>query len=212
MPNNFVAHGCSFTNYKWPCWPNYVKWFTGGTMLNRAEVGSANETIARRVVESVHKDDPKHIYIMWSGSNRYEMWDERNNIHTGGHRDPEKHKYWVKNFQNDDQNNYRTLVNIMFAQLFLEKHQVPYTMMVWRGDVLSDKFPIYNDIDWSKFVFYKENKGLWEFGEDNFSQYYLAGESHPPPIAHYYWVKDVLFKSDVLCPPGELDKLRNWNG
>ena len=63
-----------------------------------------------------------------------------------------------------------------------------------------------HEIDWTKFLFYKDKQGLWEFGEDNYKEYYIPGESHPPPIAHYHWVKDVMFKSEILCPEEEYNK------
>jgi len=211
MPN-IVAHGCSFTRYKWPCWPEFVEWFTSEKMINKGEVGSANETIARKVIESVHTDDPEHIYIMWSGPNRYEVWNKNGNIKTGGHPESDKHEYFVRHFLDEDHNMYKTLQNILLVQMYLDKKQIPYTMMVWREDIITDKFDIYKDIDWSKFVFYGERKGLWEFSEDNFSQYYLSGETHPPPIAHYYWAKDIMFRSDILCPQEELTKLKNYYG
>ena len=89
-------------------------------------------------------------------------------------------------------------------------------MMLFKQDVINRNFhseserALYNEIDWTKFVFYKEKGGLWEFGKDNYYQYYLPGESHPPPIAHYHWAKDVMFNSDVLCPDDEYDKLKNY--
>jgi len=209
MPNT-IAHGCSFTSYKWPCWPKFVEWFVSEKVMNKGEVGSANETIARKVIETVHIDDPKHIYIMWSGANRYEVWNKNGNIKTGGHPESDKHEYFVRHFLDQDHNMYKTLQNILLVQMYLDKKQIPYTMMVWREDIITDKFDIYKDIDWTKFKFYGERKGLWEFSMDNFSQYYLSGESHPPPIAHYHWVKDVMFESDIICPDEEYDKLKNY--
>ena len=67
-----------------------------------------------------------------------------------------------------------------------------------------------NEIDWKKFLFYKERQGLWEFADDNYKEYYLPGENHPPPIAHYHWVKDIMFKSDILCPEDEYNKLKDY--
>jgi len=187
-----------------------VEWFVSEKVMNKGEVGSANETIARKVIETVHTDDPKHIYIMWSGANRYEVWNKNGNIKTGGHPESDKHEYFVRHFLDQDHNMYKTLQNILLVQMYLDKKQIPYTMMVWRGDIITDKFDIYKDIDWTKFKFYGERKGLWEFSRDNFSQYYLSEESHPPPIAHYHWVKDVMFESDILCPDEEYNKLKNY--
>jgi hypothetical protein len=186
-----------------------VEWFTDYNVVNEGELGSANDTIARKVLNSVH-NDPKHIYIMWSGANRYEVWSGNGLIKTGGHPDPEHHKYYVKHFLNEGKNLYNTLEKILLVQNYLEKKKVPYTMMVWKGDIISNQFAIHKDIDWTKFVFYKDTKGLWEYAQENFAEYFLKDESHPPPIAHYHWVKDIMFQSDVLCPKDEYDALKNY--
>ena len=204
-----VTHGCSFTKYKWACWPNFISWFENATVENHGEVGSANETIARKVLETSNKS-VDHVYIMWSATDRYEVMLQNGNIKTGGHPVKTHHDYYVRNFLNEEQNMYRTLEKILLVQLFLNSKNIPYTMMIWKGDILSKKYAIHNDIDWGKFKFYKQDQGLWEFAQDNYKQYYIPGESHPPPIAHYHWVKDIIFQSDVKCPDAEYRKLKQW--
>ena len=91
-------------------------------------------------------------------------------------------------------------------------------MMIYKADVLRTEFysdserDIYNEIDWTKFIFYKQDQGLYEYGMENFAEYYVRGESHPPPLAHYYWVKDIMFRSDIMAPKEEIDKLKNYFG
>ena len=194
---NIITHGCSFTNYKWACWPNFISWFEDNIVINKGEVGSANETIAKEVVKSVQEGQVKKMFIMWSATDRYEYMASSGTVKTGGHIDPEHHKYYVKHFLNEEQNMYRTLEKILFTQLYLNQKKIPYTMMVWKGDIIDEQQPIHQDIDWTKFVFYNGNEGLWEFAQDNYKQYYIPGESHPPPIAHYHWVKDIIYKSDL---------------
>ena len=73
--NKIITAGCSYTRYKWPCWPSYVSLFEPGhTVRNLGAAGSSNETIMRSVhtAVSTNKDISK-VYIMWSGSNRYEV-------------------------------------------------------------------------------------------------------------------------------------------
>ena len=233
-----VAHGCSFTRYGWPCWPKFVPWFNGGiTMVNKGRSGSGNETIARAVVNSAMKHNAiDHMYIMWSGTDRYEVitkdkgkdevkgrvtyyvWDEDFQWSTwyGGHPEKDKHDYYRRHFWDEEHQYYRTLENIHRTQMFLDKKQIPYTMMIFNKDVLRNNFyseserALYNEINWNKFLFYKDRCGLWEFAEENYKQYYIPGESHPPPIAHYHWVKDVMFQSDIYCPDDEYDKLKNY--
>ena len=233
-----IAHGCSFTRYGWPCWPKFVPWFNGGIdMLNKGRSGSGNETISRAAINSAMKHKQiDHMYIMWSGADRYEVitkdkgkdevkgrityyvWDEDFQWSTwyGGHPEKDKDDYYRRHFWDEEQQYYRTLENIHRTQMFLDKKQIPYTMMIFNKNVLRNNFyseserALYNEINWNKFLFYKDRYGLSEFAEENYKQYYIQGESHPPPIAHYHWVKDVMFKSDIYCPDDEYDKLKNY--
>ena len=51
-----ITHGCSFTRYKWDCWPNFLSWFeTDINVRNFGYSASSNETIAREVVNSILK-------------------------------------------------------------------------------------------------------------------------------------------------------------
>lgn len=206
-------------------------------MQNKGRSASGNETISRAVINSAMKHKYiDHMYVMWSASDRYEVvtldegvdhldgrityrvWDDDFKWSTwfGGHRLEDKHDYYRRHFWNEQHQYYRTLEAIHRTQMFLDKKGISYTMMLFKGDVLNDEFysesekALYHEIDWSKFVFYKDKGGLWEFSQEHFSEYYLRGESHPPPIAHYYWVKDIIFKSDIECPKDELDKLKNY--
>ena len=176
------------------------------------------------------------MYIMWSGTDRYEVitkdrgedelkgrvtyyvWDEDFQWSTwyGGHPEKDKHEYYRRHFWDEEHQYYRTLEHILRTQMFLDKKQIPYTMMVFKEDVLrqdhysESERALHNQIDWGKFLFYRERSGLWEFGLEHFPQYYIPGESHPPPIAHYHWVKDIMFKSDIRCPDEEYNKLLNY--
>jgi len=238
MHNKTIAHGCSFTRYAWPCWPKFVSWFNGGvTMLNKGRSGSGNETISRAAINSAMKHTQiDHMYIMWSGTDRYEVitkdkgadevkgrvtyyvWDEDLQWSTwyGGHPEKEKDEYYRRHFWDEQHQYYRTLEHILRTQMFLEKKRIPYTMMVFKQDVIRKDFyseserALHGMIDWKKFIFYKKDKGLWEFAEEKFKDYYVPGESHPPPIAHYHWVKDVMFMSDIMCPKSEYNKLKDY--
>lgn len=238
MHNKIVAHGCSFTRYGWPCWPAYVPWFKAGiTMLNKGRSGSGNETISRAAINSAMKHNQiDHMYIMWSGTDRYEVvtkdkgadevkgrvtyyvWDEDLQWSTwyGGHPEKDKDEYYRRHFWDEEHQYYRTLEHILRTQMFLDKKEIPYTMMIFKEDVLRGKHyseserALHNQIDWTKFLFYKDNGGLWEFAEEHYKEYYIPGESHPPPIAHYHWVKDIMFKSDTRCPEEEYNKLKDY--
>jgi len=167
---------------------------------------------------------------MWSGTDRYEMvttdanrgaynWRDDFQWYAFSYQNPhdDQHDYYMRHFHSTQQQYYRTLEHILRTQMFLDKKNIAYTMMLFKADVLHyDNFHskneqmIHEQIDWSKFVFYKSDGGLWDFGKEKFNDYYKDGDDHPPPIAHYYWAKEVIFKSDLTCSQTELDKLKNY--
>ena len=177
---------------------------------------------------------------MWSGTNRYEVvhdqidpmvkidetvtyskWNDDFawNQFYGGHYYSDKHEYYVKYFQNERQNDIRILERILFTQMFLERNKTTYKMMVFRKNILqhdqtkmtAGHRALYNEIDWSKFIFHKDQGGLWEFTNDkHYDQMNRPYDLHPLPLAHYHWVKDVMYKSDILCPDAEYERMKQW--
>jgi len=237
---NIITAGCSFTKYKWSCWPNFIKWFEPKhEIINLGASASSNETIARTVVNAVMKyKNIDKIYIMWSGPNRYEhvineqpekqkedaTWSSYNPDfkwyqYYGGHVDKEKHKYYQKYFLNEKQNEIRLLEKILMTQLFLDKHKIQYKMMCYMENILTHEaekmalghMALYKQIDWDKFIFYKNKKGLFDFAEENYpEQFFKPEDLHPLPLVHYKWVKDIMYKSDIVPPKNEYKKLVNF--
>ena len=235
-----ITAGCSFTRYKWSCWPNFVKWFEPEhEIINVGNSASSNETIARSVYNAVFKyADIKKIYIMWSGANRYEVvvdeqpdqskedatWsrydpDWRWFQYHGGHVERDKHQYYQRHFLNEQQDEIRLLERVLFTQMFLERKGIDYTMMCYMGNILShDKtrmsdghFALYNQIDWNKFIFYKQFGGLNEYAEENYpNEFFKPEDQHPLPLTHYKWVKDIMYRSNLECPQDEMNKLINF--
>ena len=147
MAKLVIAHGCSFTKYKWTCWPDMLPWFDPSVSVkNKGAAGSPNETISRGVVNSVLKhENVHHMYVMWSGANRYEVvqdkinedlkkeetitysrWDPdfQWNVFYGGHYYSRKHDFYTRWFLNENQNYVRTLENILYTQMFLDKKNI----------------------------------------------------------------------------------------
>ena len=103
--------------------------------------------------------------------------------------------------------------------MYLEKNDIEYKMMCYKSIIIAhDKNymtngqkELYNKIDWTKFIFYKEFYGLNEYTEDKWpEQFNKPHDEHPLPLAHYHWVKDVIYKSDIKCPDNEYEKLKQW--
>ena len=236
-----ITHGCSFTRYKWSCWPNFLSWFEDIHVQNYGFSASSNETIAREVVNSAMKfRNIHHMYIMWSGSDRYEVvrnteeklehefatysrFDPDFNwcVWFGGHPDKKQHENYQKHFLNEGHNWFKTLEKILYTQMFLDKHNIDYTMMIYKKDVLRHENlskaeqALYNQIDWTKFKFYSDCKrqrlGLWEFANELYpDQFAEESDQHPLPFTHYKWVKDIIFESDIEPPEEEYRKLKEW--
>ena len=175
---------------------------------------------------------------MWSGPNRYELvvdkepnkkledatWSSYNPDfawyqYYGGHVDKQKHKYYEKFFLNEKQNEIRLLEKILMTQLFLDKHKIQYKMMCYMENILTHEtekmavghMALYKQIDWKKFIFYHNKKGLFDFAEENYpGQFFKPKDLHPLPLAHYKWVKDIMYKSDIEPPKNEYEKLVNF--
>ena len=237
-----ITHGCSFTKYKWDTWPEFLPWFEKDIHIqNYGHSASGNETIARGVVNSVLKyKGIHHMYIMWSGSDRYEVirdteeklehefatysrFDPDFNwcVWFGGHPDKKQHENYQKHFLNEGHNGFKTLEKILYTQMFLDKHNIDYTMMIYKKDVLRHENlskaeqALYNQIDWTKFKFYSDCKrqrlGLWEFANELYpDQFAEESDQHPLPFTHYKWVKDIIFESDIEPPEEEYKKLKEW--
>ena len=232
-----ITHGCSFTKYRWSCWPNFLSWFDKDIKVrNFGSSASGNETIAREVVNSVLKYKNVHkMYIMWSGSDRYEiirdskeefMHDQATYskvdsdfnwcIWFGGHPDHKQHLTYQKHFLNEGQNWFRTLEKILYTQMFLDKKKIDYTMMIYKTDVLrhenlsNAERAVCKQIDWTRFKFYKDKLGLYEFAHELYPEYFIPGNGHPLPFTHYKWVKDIMFESDIEPPKEEYIKLEKW--
>ena len=70
---------------------------------------------------------------------------------------------------------------------------------------------LYDEIDWTRFIFYKEFGGLHEFTEEEYpEQFNKPYDLHPLPLAHYHWARDIMYKSDIVCPEEEYEKLKQW--
>ena len=236
-----ITHGCSFTKYRWSCWPNFLSWFDKDiNVKNYGFPASGNEAIARGVVNSVLKYKNIHkIYIMWSGSDRYEVVRDPTALEKekqadgyptycrfdpdfdwciwfGGHPDSKHHEYYQKHFLNEGNNWFKTLERILYTQMFLDKNKIDYTMMIFKVDVLrheklsNAEQALYKQIDWTKFKFYKEKLGLFEFARELYSKYFIVGNGHPLPFTHYKWVKDIMFESDIEPPKKEYIKLEKY--
>ena len=69
---------------------------------------------------------------------------------------------------------------------------------------------LYKQINWNSFIFYKDKLGLYDFAKSEYPNEFADSDEHPLPLAHYKWVKDIMYQSNIEPPKDELDKLLNF--
>ena len=239
-----IVHGHCSARYRWPTWTDFIENYSEGCeVINLARPGCGNESMSRDVVNSAMKySEIGHIYVMWGAPHRYEvisetrdkidntnytwsMWDPdfEWTVSYNGHWDPEQHKNYKKNFQTKKLNRYKTLENILYTQMFLDKRGIDYTMMVYdrrslpEGLKSNSERALEKQIDWTKFKFYKDCLGLRDFGQELYGEHFPDRNTnsddvhtHPLPYIHYKWVKDIMFESEKEIDKDLYDRLKQW--
>ena len=235
-----IVHGHCSTRYKWPTWPDFLHLYDEeeGVLMkkyvNLGKPGIGNENIARDVVNSILKyTEINHVYIMWGAPHRYDIIADtkeeiKNTKNTWSMWDPDfewsisYNGHW-NSVQNQKLDRYKTLENILYTQMFLNKHNINYTMMIYDKRTLPNVIKtksqeaLEKQIDWTKFKFYKDRLGLRDFTKELYPKHFYKynntsdPHTHPMPYAHYKWVKDIVFKSETEVPMPMYGKLKTWS-
>ena len=98
--NKLLTFGCSFTNYRWPTWADYLgKQYK--SFVNHGRIGAGNEYIfqtlcKQHAIGNITADDT--VAIMWSTTVRYDYykdndWVTRGNVYNSGYS-----KEFIDNF------------------------------------------------------------------------------------------------------------------
>ncbi len=107
--------------------------------------------------------------------------------------------------------------------MFLEKNNIKHTMMIYdirtlplNVNLSKAELELKKEIDWSCFKFYNTCFGIRDFAKKLYPDQFvdkLEKDSyhHPLPLAHYKWVKDIMFNSDLEIPQHMQLKLESWN-
>ena len=225
-----VCHGWGgYRNNGWS-WPKYVAELQGKDYETFSFKNASNETISRKVIDSVLelRSSISHLYVMWTGPEKYEVVqkdyvlgseslvvkDQNTNFKVayGQHPQKEKHEFYNKHFFNLDRQYYRTLEHILRTQQFLTSQSISFTMMIEHKDVLRNTFSsisekrLYNEIDWSKFIFYDGKKGIKEFTTD-YANKNSQSEHDASRLAQYYWAKNIILKTENFLPNDKFENL-----
>lgn len=145
--------GCSFTNYIYPTWSDYIAKFYNVDVENLGYPSQGNETIKKHLYTI---DESDHVIIMFSGYNRITAGVDQNHL-LANTNDVELLEKVKKNKQNFFRNNlpftsfvsltsklkqqafsqfhmmYHTLETIFECQTYLQNKKIDYTFCFWQG-------------------------------------------------------------------------------
>lgn len=75
-----LALGCSYTSWKWPTWPDYLRQLTGAEVVNLGQKGDSNFIIAHKLNYALKHYKWDIVIPMWTGSARESILVDSTNI------------------------------------------------------------------------------------------------------------------------------------
>ena len=111
-------------------------------------------------------------------------------------------KYWYKYYYNESGALLEYWNNVYNLENFFKNQKIKYYFtMAYDRDYLVEQLVnktghdqtyefLFDIIDWTKFIFYKENRGFLSFVQDN--HYKNISNNHPESLAHKSWVEQIL--------------------
>jgi hypothetical protein len=76
--------GCSYTSWKWPTWPDYLRQLTGADVVNLGQKGDSNFIISHKLNYALKNYSWDLVIAMWTGSARESILVDSTNIEAVG--------------------------------------------------------------------------------------------------------------------------------
>jgi hypothetical protein len=135
--------GCSFTNYQWPTWADFVS-LGFDKFQNWGQGGAGNYYIANRLLEchdlnGITKED--HVLIMFSDYNRYDLlrndnWNTHGSLYNlhfpdneKGRKDKLAREWFLDNYWTQQHAVYQTWFMIEYVKTILDDIGCKYKLM-----------------------------------------------------------------------------------
>lgn len=202
IKQRLLVSGCSFTDYAWPTWADYLG-LAFEQYDNVGQAGSDNACIARNIIQNAQAGDL--VVIMWSGWNRHVMWLDgdptpKNPNNHWQYRYNRWDKNWLVNFYNP---NERLASSMDYVQMIdLHSQIVGYTAhhfsaFPWQlGEIEKNKSKFFNKI-YDQYSISNNHlmlESLQEFQETQghfveIDSYINGMDPHPTPRCHWEYVK-----------------------
>lgn len=203
-----VTGGCSFTDYAWHTWADYLG-TAFDSYINAGQAGSDNANVARNII--THAEPGDLVVILWTGWNRHVKWN------TNGcpiPKDANNHwqynyerwdKNWLVNFYDPNERLAASLDYIKMVDLDSKARNYQafhFSAFPWKigeiekfppshYDLISSKYEITNNfLELESLDSYKLKK--YDF---TVSTVWNTLDQHPTPVCHYRYLIDVMIKN-----------------
>jgi hypothetical protein len=135
MKNTLVTFGCSFTDFQWPTWSDWMGHYYSN-YVKKARGGTGNRAIFHNLIKHLETStslSDQQIVIQWTGIVREDLFDEDESNPTymsGGN--VYNHSYFPNNYPDLYfsilQNTFESINYIKAAKLLLENYNIDYLM------------------------------------------------------------------------------------
>jgi hypothetical protein len=201
--NRIFTFGCSWTKHWWPTWADIIRYSVDIPVYNWGLGGIGNVGIFHRMVECDLKykfTDKDLILVQWSSwtrEDRYiDKWAAHGNIFNNHLYDETFiEKYWT--WENDIIKNSTAIISankifdikLQSTMISIGEHEATHKL-------LKDK-----KSNISEFYFDKIPKNIINFPNEKNSRFYgRSVDSHPDPLNHLYFYKNILRKNIQELP------------
>jgi hypothetical protein len=227
--------GCSFTNYQWPTWANFVS-LGFDKFQNWGQGGAGNYYIANRILEchdlnKITEED--HVLVMFSDYNRYDLlkndnWNTHGSLYNlhfpdneQGRNDKVAREWFINNYWTQQHAVYQTWFMVDSVKRILDEIGCKYKFMsafnlLEYGEVVKTdddlKESMYANWAVDKLSKILSSDNMRDFKSEEGYEFTIEGgksfvDNHPTITDHYNWVKEKM--SDYYLPKME-DAKNKW--
>ncbi len=216
MRNRLVTSGCSFTDYCWPTWADYLACYFDD-YINVGNAGSDNANISRNVIQTANAGDT--VVILWSGWNRQNFWRDHliptpknQDNHWDFHWVEKESRAWLTEFYNPID---RTIVSMDYIKMVdLHSRVMGYDVyhfsaFPWMtGELEKNPHPKMESIldQYDIKHNYLSQESMWEFRERQpgfckiYDTKYNNRDEHPGPLCHYDFMNEMILPVLDITP------------
>ena len=224
MHKRLITSGCSFTDYCWSTWADYIG-AEFDEFYNVGIAGGDNATIARAVIKKAQANDT--VVIMWSGFDRWSPYKNEPKLSPSEKHDPHWHhrgsvrtdKTFLVNYYHCVERFQTTMDYIYLVDCdsrlknYTVYHFSAFPFLV--GETEKDVDPRIQEI-YNRYTItndYLNEISLFDYQTQNDQciitkhQYQPGGDNHPTPLTHWEYSCKIIAPKMNLTLNTMLDKV-----